>query len=213
MAQATAEQTAATQGLQLEGSKVLSYPAIRVREITQEIADLQQQQIELEATLKATQQEQAQINQQLALAQAAPIVIPTTGVVWSVPSPTGELGEHIDAGTAVVQLLDCQHLWVDAFLAERQTRDLTVGSEAQVRFLSDRPGTFHKGTVDSIRAGVGRTATGEDVAVPPPELVRREVAVRVRLAETPMTSGEFCGVGRSVEVTFPKTASTQVAGG
>lgn len=208
LAQALAEQTAAAQGLQLEGSRVFSYPDVRVREINQEMADLRQQQANLDATLQATRQELTYIDQQLALAQIAPIVSPTTGVVWSVPSPTGALGDHIEAGGTVVQLLDCNNLWVDAFVSERQVSTLQVGAQARVRFLSNRSGTWHAGTIASIRAGVGRTATGDDVAVPPPELVRREVAVRVRLEEVPLPPAEFCGVGRSVEVRFPKPAAT-----
>jgi hypothetical protein len=41
------------------------------------------------------------------------------------------------------------------------------------------------------------------VAVPPPELIRRNLAVRVVL-DTPedVSPEEFCGVGRSVAVTF-----------
>ncbi|TVQ14564.1 MAG: HlyD family efflux transporter periplasmic adaptor subunit [Leptolyngbya sp. DLM2.Bin27] len=205
LTQALAEQAAAAQGLQLEGARVFSYPDVRVREINQEMADLRQQQADLDATLRATRQELIYIDQQLALAQTAPIVSPATGVVWSVPSPTGALGDHIEAGSTVVQLLDCDNLWVDAFVSERQVSTLQVGEQARVRFLSDRPGTWRAGTIASIRAGVGRTATGDDVAVPPPELVRREVAVRVRLAEVPLTPAEFCGVGRSVEVTFPRS--------
>lgn len=207
LAQALAEQTAAAQGLQLEGSKVFSYPDVRVREINQEMADLRQQQANLDATLQATRQELTYIDQQLALAQIAPIVSPATGVVWSVPSPTGALGDHIEAGGTVVQLLDCNNLWVDAFVSERQVSTLQVGAQARVRFLSNRSGTWHAGTISSIRAGVGRTETGDDVAVPPPELVRREVAVRVSLEEVPLPPAEFCGVGRSVEVTFPKPAA------
>lgn len=213
LASALAEQQAATQGLQLQGSRVFTYPDIRVREVNQEILDLTQHIEEVTVTLQAKQQELDTINQQLALAQSTAIVVPTTAVVWSVISPSGELGQHINAGDQIVQLLSCEDVWVDAFVAERQLAGVTVGGEARVRLLSDRPGTYRLGTVESIRAGVGRTTAGEDVALPPPEMVRREAAVRVRLEALDMPFSEFCGIGRSVEVVFPKAGQVQGGSG
>jgi len=204
LAQAQAEQQAAAQGLQLDGARVLSYPAMRVRELEIELDDLRQTQLEWTAALQARQRERDRIEQQLALEQSAAIEIPMTGVIWSVINPTGLLGEHVEAGADIVQLLDCQKTWVDAFVAEREVDHLQVGDTVQVRFLSQISDEAQVGTVESIRAGVGRTMTGEDVAVPPPERVRREVAVRVVLPENRLSPAEFCGVGRSVEVTFPK---------
>lgn len=211
LASSLAEQQAATQGLQLQGSRVFTYPDIRVREVNQEILDLEQQIAEVTITLQAKQRELETITQQLALAQSTAITVPATGVVWSVVSPSGEIGQHINAGDPIIQLLRCEDVWVDAFVAERQLAGVQVGTEARVRLLSDRPGTYRMGTVESIRAGVGRTTTGADVALPPAETVRREAAVRVRLDGAELPFSEFCGVGRSVEVVFPKTGPVQGA--
>lgn len=81
LAQMKTEQQATVKGLQLEGSRVFSYPDIRVRELEQEIGDLKQQQIELAVSLKAKRGELIKINEQLDLAQFTPIKIPITGVL------------------------------------------------------------------------------------------------------------------------------------
>lgn len=202
LSQAKTEQRATNQGLQLEGSKVFSYPDIRVRELAQEITDLSREQEDLTVTLAAKQQELSKISQQLDLAQFTPIKVPITGVLWSLTRNNTSVPEHINAGDPILQMLDCANVWVDAFVGEQKLEEIKVGDRVNVRFLSDLQGTEHIGRITSVRSGIGRSTPGEDVAVPPPEMVRREIAVRVRVENVKMPESEFCGVGRSVEVTF-----------
>ncbi len=58
------------------------------------------------------------------------------------------------------------------------------------------------GYVRAIRGGPGKVEVGENIAVPPPDLVRNELAVDVQLDALPpeLSAQNFCGVGQSVEV-------------
>ena len=52
---------------------------------------------------------------------------------------------------------------------------------------------------------MGRLAYDTSVAVPPPEMVKRQLAVRVDVAwKQPFGPEAFYGIGRSVQVTFYK---------
>ncbi|MGF1590411.1 MAG: HlyD family secretion protein [Pleurocapsa sp.] len=191
---------AAKAGLQLDGSKTLGYSEIRQRELQTEISDLQQQQAEVAVRQQTTEAELAKINRQLSLNQRAVITSPTDGTVWSVESKTGE---YADPSTPILELLNCQNRWVEAFFSEQNTEKLYPGRPVDVRLLGTENNQFVSGTIESVRAGSGRVETGKDIAVPPPNNVRRQVAVRVKLNELPeVDSVQFCDVGRSAEVVF-----------
>ncbi len=200
--QAVAQLEASQQGLQLEGSRTFSDPFNRSQALDEEIADLEQQEHLIQTRIQQNLQELGRVNDQLQLQKRAILKTTQSGVVWS-----GEnrfiSGGYVSAGDTVVTLIDCQRLWVDTFLPERQAEKLTIGMVAKVQLLSDPDHRILSGRIQTIRSGVGRVVTGDQVAVPPPELIRRNLAVRVAL-DTPeeFTPDEFCGVGRSVAVTF-----------
>lgn len=200
--QAVAQLEASQQGLQLEGSRTFSDPFIRSQALDEEIADLEQQKYLIEARIQQNLQEFGRVSDQLQLQKRAILTTTQSGVVWS-----GEnrfiSGGYVSAGDTVVTLIDCQRLWVDTFLSEHQAEKLTIGMAAKVQLLSDPEHRILSGRIQTIRSGVGRVVTGDQVAVPPPELIRRNLAVRVVL-DTPedVSPEEFCGVGRSVAVTF-----------
>jgi multidrug resistance efflux pump len=200
--EAVAQLEASQQGLQLEGSRTFSDPFIRSQTLDEEIADLEQQEHLIQARIQQNLQELSRVSDQLKLQKRAILKITQPGVIWS-----GEdrfiSGGYVSPGDTVVTLIDCQRLWIDTFLAERQVEKLTIGMVAKVRLLSDPKHRILSGRIQTIRSGGGRVVTGDQVAVPPPELIRRNLAVRIIL-DTPeqVTSDEFCGVGRSVAVTF-----------
>lgn len=200
LSQSRAEQAASSNGLQLSGSKTFSLPDIRARELRTEIADLEEQVQVLRTQIEQDNLKIAHISQQLTLKQNAPITVPTDSVVWSVERRSGALGQHVDSGDALIKLLDCKQVWVDAFMAEEDVRSLQIGSAVNVRLLTDGQQDQIEGRIQSIRSGVGRVVTGQDVALPPPELVKRAVAVRIMLASEDLKPERFCSVGRSVEV-------------
>ncbi|MBV8886398.1 MAG: HlyD family efflux transporter periplasmic adaptor subunit [Chroococcidiopsidaceae cyanobacterium CP_BM_RX_35] len=205
LAQARQFLEAARAGLQVQGSRTLSYSEIRQRELQTEVADLQQQASDLQLQEQTLKVELTKLTQQLNLNQRVVLSAPTHGVVWSVDT---KAGEYITPTTPVVKVLNCQNRWVEAFFPEASTRDLSAGMSAQVKLVGSDSQVLD-GTIEAIRGGSGRvTTTGKDVAVPPPESVRRQVAVRIRVnwQDTP-NSVQFCDVGRSAEVTFPRHSS------
>ncbi len=134
--------------------------------------------------------------------------MPIDGVVWSI---SGKTGEQLDSNTKVLEILNPSRVWVDAFFAERFAGELRPGLEAQIHSLD---GTMTwKGTLGSVRAGVGRLAYDTTVAVPPPETAKRQIAVRVEATGSERFEAiEFFGVGRSVLVTFNKPKPPRTVG-
>jgi len=138
------------------------------------------------------------IKKQVELQRTALVKMPFDGVAWAVPAKDGaEVSTH----ETVVEVLNPERIWVDAFFAEKQASKLEVGRTVQVR---TRDGALRcEGTVQWVRAGVGRIPLEGTAAVNPDEHTRRRVAVRVRLkTDAAFSSSEFFGVGRNVIVTL-----------
>lgn len=194
---------AARQGLQLDASRTFSFPQIRLIDLQLEVVDLEVELLEVETTIRELRREIANINQQLQLQRTAAITVPTPSVVWSVIHKTGTLGIPLTAGDPIVELLDCNDVWATALVSERHKPRLRIGAPATVRLL-DGSGRRITGYVRAIRGGPGKVEVGKNVAVPPPDLVRNELAVDVQLDTLPpeLSAQNFCGVGQSVEVVF-----------
>ena len=66
-----------------------------------------------------------------------------------------QLGQHIQAGQALMTVIPLNALWVDANFKEVQLRDLRIGQPAEVR--SDLYGGVHlfHGHVTGMSAGTG----------------------------------------------------------
>lgn len=200
LAQAKANLAAAKAGLDLEQGNSFSYPQVRRQELLTEIADLQLQREELKTQLEQQTSELTTADQQLQLQTSAAVKMPTTGVVWSVETPPSSQGTTISSGDTIFRVVQCNKTWVEAFFSENEIEELYIGAPAQIKLLAGNH-TF-SGRVQRIRAGVGRVSPGQESAVPPPDQVRREVAVRLSIDNPIQAPAEFCGIGRSVEVTF-----------
>jgi multidrug resistance efflux pump len=203
---------AAQAGLQLEGARSLSYSEIRQRELTTEINDLRHKIGEVQMVKQTTEAELAKIDRQLELNQQAKIPSPTNGIVWSVES---KAGEYVNPSTPILEVLNCQNRWVEAFFSEQNAEKIYPGKSVQVRLLGSKQDKVFSGRVESVRAGSGRVETGEDIAVPPPDSIRRQVAVRIKLDDMTGQSAltqkgettQFCNVGRSTEVVFERSTN------
>lgn len=189
------------QGLQLDSARNFSFPQIRLLDLEVEKKEIEAELLENETTIAQLRKEIDTINRQLALQRNAQLKAPTDAVVWSIIHKTGPLGIPIGAGDPVLKLLDCKDVWATGLVSERANARLYIGQPARVRLL-DGTGREINGTVRAIRGGVGKVQVGENVAVPPPDLVRNELAVDVTLQQLPpdLTAGNFCGVGQSVEI-------------
>ena len=136
---------------------------------------------------------------QAATFQTKTLNAPFDAVVWATSAQDGAL---IQQHEPVLQLIDPQKVWVDAYLPERHAGKFRVGMIVTVRLLDD--GRALDGRVESVRAGVGRIPFGNAGAVAPGEFSQRRVALRVRLeSPNPFPASEFYGVGRSVTLELP----------
>jgi len=202
--QAQAEQLATQQGIQLQAGGQAQEAELRAQAIEAEIADLILEEANLQAQVQQAQREQAKLDQQLNLQQTAPVRAPIAGVVWASDIRGGSI--PVEANEPLLQVLDCNNTWVEAFVSEKEIQALEIGAPVRVKVLGQRDQPL-LGKVRSVRAGVGRLVVGEEVAVPPPESLRREVGVQVELQEALAAnqSAQFCGVGQSVEVAFDRS--------
>lgn len=149
-----------------------------------------------------------EMGEQMAMQKQSVATMPADGLIWSI---AGKTGEEVNTNTLVMEVLNPANIWVEAFFAERHARELKPGLPAHIRSLDSA--AAWRGRLQSIRAGVGRLAYDTTVAVPPPEMAKRQIAVRVEAEwEKPFSATEFYGVGRSVQVTFSKRKAERTVG-
>ena len=138
------------------------------------------------------------------------VLAPTAGVIWSIDSQPQEI---VEANKSIIQLLNCQNLWIEAFINEADANKLVVGQEAEIN-LDNSSNVQWKGRVETIRAGTGRVEVGQYVVQPPPEISRRQLPVRVAAVRIKVNwqkiprFDDFCLAGRSVNVRFLKSKSS-----
>ncbi len=136
-------------------------------------------------------------------AQRNAVVAPVTGYV---AERSVQLGQHIQAGQALMTVIPLNSLWVDANFKEVQLRNLRIGQPAEVR--SDLYGgsyIFH-GHVQGMSAGTGaafallpaQNASGNWIKV-----VQR-VPVRIRIDDADLVKSPL-RVGLSATVTVDTT--------
>ena len=121
------------------------------------------------------------------------VLAPVTGYV---ADRSVQLGQHIQAGQALMTLIPLNQLWIDANFKEVQLRDLRIGQPTEVR--SDLYGGAHlfHGRVTGMSAGTGaafallpaQNASGNWIKVVQRVPVRIEVDAR-DLAKAPLRVG------------------------
>jgi membrane fusion protein, multidrug efflux system len=137
-------------------------------------------------------------------AQRNAVVAPVSGYV---AERSVQLGQHIQAGEALMTVIPLHSLWVDANFKEVQLRNLRIGQNAEVR--SDLYGgtfIFH-GRVQGMSAG-----TGAAFSLLPPQnasgnwiKVVQRVPVRVRIDDSDLIKSPL-RVGLSATVTVDTTS-------
>ena len=150
--------------------------------------------------LDLAEKRHAALEKQASAFQAMTVNAPFDGVVWAAPAQDGAF---VQSHETALQLIDPQHVWVDAYLPERHAGKFSVGMQVTIRLLDDQRQL--QGRVESVRAGVGRVPVGNSGAVAPGEFAQRRIAIRVRLeSPNPFPASEFYGVGRSVALELPQ---------
>jgi membrane fusion protein, multidrug efflux system len=137
-------------------------------------------------------------------AQRNAVVAPVTGYV---AERSVQLGQHIQAGEALMSVIPLHALWVDANFKEVQLRNLRIGQKAEVR--SDLYGgtfIFH-GRVEGMSAG-----TGAAFSLLPPQnasgnwiKVVQRVPVRILIDDNDLIKSPL-RVGLSATVTVDTTS-------
>ncbi|HTB27437.1 MAG TPA: HlyD family efflux transporter periplasmic adaptor subunit [Steroidobacteraceae bacterium] len=121
------------------------------------------------------------------------VLAPVTGYV---ADRSVQLGQHIQAGQALMTVIPLNQLWVDANFKEVQLRDLRIGQPVEVRSDLYGGGHLFHGRVTGMSAGTGaafallpaQNASGNWIKVVQRVPVRIEVDAR-DLAKAPLRVG------------------------
>ena len=188
-----------------EGRNDVPYSQQRTDEVTIQLANV-------EAQLRTEKARIQQLNRQLLLERArndrlsfAAVQVPFKGVIWR---NNVVAGSNVVVGNELMRLLDCRDLFVDILVDEVDYDRIKPGDRADVRLL----GTSNVigGQVLSVR---GSAAAVEEVvlAAVPPKSRGKNARIRVVLDPSEMQTdyANFCQVGRTVQVRFPRTSSLQ----
>lgn len=182
----------------LHADQVISALALREE---QSKLDLARTTVRSKARLaKQAEERVGEMEQQVELQKATSVTMPFDGTIWAAPTRNDA---HIGAHEKVLEVLDREQVWVDAFFRERDARKLRVGTRVEIRTIDGA--SIGGGVVEWVRGGIGRVAYEGILAVSPVDYTRKRVAVRVQLdANGQFAASEFFGVGRSVVVTASK---------
>ena len=136
-------------------------------------------------------------------AQRNAVVAPVTGYV---AERSVQLGQHVQAGQALMTVIPLNALWVDANFKEVQLRHLRIGQAAEVRSDLYGGSYLYHGHVQGMSAGTGaafallpaQNASGNWIKV-----VQR-VPVRIKIDDTDLAKSPL-RVGLSATVTVDTT--------
>lgn len=201
--EARAKMDAARAGIQVDGSLTASYPEMRREQLQTELFQLKMQasQLQLDTTLLANKLQQT--TAQYKLVQSADLVSPANGIVWRIDSQSGEA---VAANKPLVSVLDCNHLWVDAYVDDKQLQHIDTKAPVSLKLAGLGQKQTLQGTIEAIRPGTGRYTVGQNAAlIPPDPRVKSQTMIRVGLPPSLRFPGlQSCAVGSAVEASFKR---------
>lgn len=171
--------------------------------INPELTELKRQKNELEVSIEAKEKAIAQAAKTPISQKSSPILASSSGTLWEVMVQDGE---QVRAGQPLVKQLNCQQLWVDAFVNIDTLQRIKIGSPAQVELYASN--LKLNGKVKTIRTPLSNEQKlGQDIAVTPPDLQNQQMAqVRIELQNpkelisNSQSSAQFCQVGQVAKV-------------
>jgi multidrug resistance efflux pump len=175
------------------GSNDVAYSRQRADEIALRDAELAQQRALTAADINETS---GRLDSEVARVErlrAVAMVAPASGVVWKI---NAQAGEHIGAGSPVVQIVDCDATFIIAQVPQNRVPDIEIGSDAEFR-LSGDPRKRH-----GVVASVTGDATGGDQNLAAIPFLQQGPTATVRIQMTPDGDGD-CPVGRTARVLLP----------
>ena len=169
----------------------------------QAIAALVQDMSELQIRIREKEKAVAQ----LLRSSNYKVITASPGIVWEV---LVQNGDQIIPGQPLVKLVDCQNLWVDAFVNIDDLGRVKIGSPAEVELRGYK---LHlEGQVKTIRSYLtGTQQLGLDAAVTPPNLDGQQYAqIRIELDDVTTLMqphsrySNLCSVGQLATVKIGK---------
>ncbi|MDJ0625569.1 MAG: HlyD family efflux transporter periplasmic adaptor subunit [Candidatus Caenarcaniphilales bacterium] len=197
---------AASHGLQINGALTANYHESQKKMIEKELLELKQEISKNSLNLKLTEAENKKLKEELSKQQVNTITSPVNGVVWTVSSKEQEFINQYDP---IVKIVDCNDRWVEAFIPEQDFSTLYVGAPVTIKSLNADKTTW-TGYIRAIRSGDSRVKVGNDLDIFPPELIRKQVVLKIEVnwrkedSDFITNSSEFCRTGGSVEVQFER---------
>jgi multidrug resistance efflux pump len=172
------------------------------QELNPELAELRRRKTDLQINIEAKEKALTQIEKSSGNQKNYPILASSKGVLWEV---LVQDGEQVNSGQPLLKQLNCQQLWVDAFVNIEDLKRIQIGSPAQVELYANN--LKLDGRVKTIRSSLsGEPKLGQDVAVNPPDIKNQQLAqVRIELQNPQELSGrnqtaQFCQVGQVAKV-------------
>ena len=168
-----------------------------------ELTELKRQRTELQLSIQAKEATIAQTEKSPIPQKSFPVLASSSGTLWEVMVQDGE---QVRAGQPLLKQLNCQQLWVEAFVNIDALQRIQIGSPAQIEIYASN--LKLNGKVKTIRSPLSNEQKlGQDVAVNPPDLQNQQMAqVRIELQNpqelinNKQSSAQFCQVGQVAKV-------------
>ncbi len=175
----------------------------KTEELNPELAELERQKSQTQVSIEAKKKALTKLEKDVLAPNNFPVLAASKGVLWEVMVQNGE---QVKSGQPLLKQLNCQQLWVDAFVNVDALKRITIGSPAQVELYSNN--LKLNGWVKTIRSPLsGEQKLGQDVAVNPPNVEKQQLAqVRIELenpkelTKSHQGSAQFCQVGQVAKV-------------
>ena len=172
-------------------------------ELNPELAELERQKSQTQVSIEAKKKALTKLEKDVLVPNNYPILSGSQGVLWEVMVQNGE---QVKSGQPLLKQLNCQQLWVDAFVNVDALKRITIGSPAQVELYNNN--LKLNGWVKTIRSPLsGEQKLGQDAAIYPPNVEKQQLAqVRIELdnpkelTKNYQGSGQFCQVGQVAKV-------------
>ncbi|HEY9666060.1 MAG TPA: HlyD family efflux transporter periplasmic adaptor subunit, partial [Coleofasciculaceae cyanobacterium] len=172
-------------------------------DLNPDIAELMRQKTELQISIRAKEKAIAQAEKSTMAAKNYQVLASSQGVLWEVMVQNGE---QVNSGQPLLKQLNCDRLWVDAFVNIDALKRIQIGSPAQIELYGENQKL--NGWVKTIRSPLSRQDNvGQDVAINPPATENQQLAqVRIELENSQEltssheSSAQFCQVGQVAKV-------------
>jgi len=202
LASEKSQMKAASQGVQVEGSLTKNYSDVRRYDVETDMQRLLAQRSQLQGEIGTLKLQQQGLSGPLKQQQQGDLISPVNGVVWNVGAYNNE---YVTDDSVVLEVLNCDNLWVDAYVDEQQLPDIDTAQSVDLNLLS-RPelGTL-KGKIMLVRSGVGKVSVNEGVAGLD-NMQKSQALLRINV-QWPSSSPDLnqsCNVGTSVKAKFSK---------